>query len=147
MKAELETGLKVKALHSDGGGEYTAKHVQQYLEDRGITHKMMMADTPQHNGVAEWLNRTLLDKTRAMLSDANLPESYWLEALNYAVLLHNVSPSKFLGTTPTEEYTGTKPDISRLRVFGCVAHVYVPAHARGKLSARSMACTFLGFAQ
>jgi len=146
-KAELETGLKVKALRSDGGGEYTAKHVQQYLEDRGITHEMTTADTPQHNGVAERLNRTLLDKTRAMLSDANLPKSYWLEALNYAVLLHNVSLSKSIGTTPTEEYTGTKPDISRLRVFGCMAHVHVPAHARGKLSAHLMACTFLGFAQ
>jgi len=54
----------------------------------------------------------LLEKTRAMLSDANLPETYWLEALNYAVLLHNISPSKSLGTTPTEEYTGTKLDIS-----------------------------------
>jgi hypothetical protein len=45
-KAELETGLKVKALCSDGGGEYMAKHVQQYLKDHGITHKMMTADTP-----------------------------------------------------------------------------------------------------
>jgi len=47
-----------------------------------------------------------------MLSDANLPKSYWLEALRYAVILHNVSPSKSLGTTPTEEYTGMKPDVS-----------------------------------
>jgi len=82
-----------------------------------------------------------------MLSDADLPKSYWLEALNYAVLLHNVSPSKSLGTTPTEEYTGTKPDVSRLCVFGCVAHVHVPEQVRGKLSACSMTCTFLGFAQ
>jgi transposase InsO family protein len=103
-KAKLETGLKVKALHCDGGGEYTAKHVQQYLEDRGITHEMTTADMPQHNSVTEWLNHMLLDKTRAMLSDANLPKSYWLEALNYTVLLHNVSPSKSLGMTPTEEY-------------------------------------------
>jgi hypothetical protein len=89
-----------------------AKHVQQYLKDHSITHEMMTADMPQHNGIAERLNCMLLDKTQAMLSDANLPESYWLEALNYAILLHNVSPSKSLGTTPTEAYTGTKPDVS-----------------------------------
>jgi hypothetical protein len=82
-----------------------------------------------------------------MLSDANLPKSYWLEALNYTVLLHNVSPSESLGTTPMEEYIGIKPDVSQLQVFGCVAHVHVPAHARSKLSAHSMACTFLSFAQ
>jgi hypothetical protein len=111
MRAKLEMGLKVKALCSDGGGEYMARH------------------------------------TRAMLSDANLPMSYWLEALRYTVVLHNVSPSKSLGTTPTEEYTGMKPDISQIQVFGCVAHVHIPEQARSKLSACSMACTFLGFAQ
>ena len=105
-------GLKVKALRSNGGGEYMARHVQQFLEDHGIRHEMTMADTPQHNGVAEHLNHTLLDKTHAMLSDANLPKSYWLEALRYAIVLHNVSPSKSLGTTLTEEYTGMKPDVS-----------------------------------
>jgi hypothetical protein len=47
-----------------------------------------------------------------MLSDASFPKSYWLEALNYAMLLHNISPSKSLGTTLTEEYTGIKLDIS-----------------------------------
>jgi len=43
-----------------------------------------MADTPQHNGVAEHLNHTLLEKVRAMLANADLPKPYWLEALNYA---------------------------------------------------------------
>jgi hypothetical protein len=45
-RAELEMGLKVKALHSDGGGEYMARHVQQFLEDYGIRHEMTMADMP-----------------------------------------------------------------------------------------------------
>jgi hypothetical protein len=111
-RAELETGLKVKTLCSNSRGEYTAKHIQQFLMDCGIKHEITTADTPQHNGVAEHLNCTLLDKTRAMLSNTDLSKSYWLEALNYAILLHNVSPSKSLGTTLTEEYTGTKPDVS-----------------------------------
>jgi len=46
MRAKLETGLKVKALRSDRGGEYMVKHVQQYLEDCGIKHKMTMANMP-----------------------------------------------------------------------------------------------------
>ena len=147
MRAELEMGLKVKALRSNGGGEYMVRHVQQFLEDHSIRHEMMMADMLQHNSIAEHLNCTLLDKTCAMLSDANLPMSYWLEALCYTVILHNVSPSKSLGTTLTEEYTGMKLDISQIQVFGCVAHIHVPEQARSKLSARSMACTFLRFAQ
>ena len=75
-KVKLETRLKVKTLRSDGGGEYTVAHVQQYLEERSITHEITIANTPQYNGVAECLNCTLLDKTWAMLSEANLPESY-----------------------------------------------------------------------
>lgn len=42
------------------------------------------------------LNSTLLDKVRSMLQDVSLPESYWYDALDYAVLLHNVTPTRAL---------------------------------------------------
>jgi transposase InsO family protein len=111
-QAELETGQKVKALHSDGGGEYMAGHVQQYLQEHGIKHKVTTADTPQHNGIAEHLNCTLLDKVRTMLADANLPKTYWLEVLNYTTLLYNVSSSCSVCTTPSEAYMGIKLSVS-----------------------------------
>jgi hypothetical protein len=110
-QVELETGLKVKTLCSDGGGEYMARHVKDYLVECGIKHEVTTPNTPQHNGVAEHLNRTLLDKAQAMLANVNLPKLYWLEALNYATFLHNLSPSRSVSTTPSELYTGTKPDI------------------------------------
>src|SRR5882762_224028 len=55
---KLETGARVKAVRSDGGGEYTGERTQEYLREHGIRHEMTTADTPQHNGVAEWPNRT-----------------------------------------------------------------------------------------
>jgi transposase InsO family protein len=61
-RAELKTGLKVKTLRSDRGGKYKAGHVKDYLVECGIKHEVTTPDTPQHNGVAERLNRTLLDK-------------------------------------------------------------------------------------
>jgi hypothetical protein len=145
--AKLETGQKVKVLRSNGGGEYMAGHVQQYLQEQGIKHEVTTTDMPQHNGMAEHLNCTLLDKVRTMLADANLPKSYWLEVLNYATLLHNVSPSCSIPTTPSEAYMGTKPDVSRLCVFSCIAHVHIPEHVRDKLSTHLMPCTFLRFSQ
>ena len=60
--AEVETGLHVGTLHSDGGGEYIAGEAQKFLEEKGIKHEITTANTPQHNGVAERMNRTLLDK-------------------------------------------------------------------------------------
>jgi len=89
-----------------------AQHVQDWLHERSIKHEVTTADMPQHNGVVEHLNHTLLDKSRAMLANAKLLKSYWLEALNYTTLLHNLSPSRSTATTPSKAYTGTKPDVS-----------------------------------
>ena len=102
-----------------------AQHIQDWLHEHSIKHEVTTADTPEHNGIAECLNHTLLDKSHAMLANTNLPKSYWLEALNYTTFLHNLSPSHSITTTPSEAYTGTKPDVSRLHVFGCMAHVHV----------------------
>jgi len=74
---ELETGHRLKVLRSDGGGEYIAREVQSFLKDKGVKHEMTMADTPQHNGVAERMNRTLVERVRTMLIDAELPDGYW----------------------------------------------------------------------
>jgi transposase InsO family protein len=86
-------GYKLKAFRTDGGGEYMSKHFESYLKTKGIHHEITMLNTPQHNGVAERLNRTLIEKVHTMLSDAKLPKSYWFDALEYAVILQNVLPT------------------------------------------------------
>ena len=112
-RVELETGQRLKVLRSDGGGEYTAGGVQSFLQEKGIRHKLTTADTPQHNGVAERMNRTLVEQVRTILLDAELPNSYWWDALQYAALLHNVSPTRSLAdSTPEESWSGNKPDVS-----------------------------------
>jgi len=145
---ELETGQKLKVLRSDGGGEYTAGEVQSFLKEKGIKHELTTADTPQHNGVAEHMNRTLVERVRTMLVEAELPDTYWWDALRYATLLHNVSPTRSLSdSTPKESWSGNKPDVSRLHVFSCRAFVHIPNKLCGKLSAKSLVCTFIGYAQ
>jgi transposase InsO family protein len=74
-------------FRTDGEGEYMSKHFESYLKTKGIHHEITMLNTSQHNGMAERLNQTLMEKVRAMLSDAKLPESYWFDALEYAVIL------------------------------------------------------------
>ena len=54
--------MTAQILHSNGGGEYTTSSVQTYLKHKGIKHEITTPDTPQHNGVAERMNWTLLDK-------------------------------------------------------------------------------------
>ena len=139
--AELKTGEHIFALRSDRGGEYTANTVQEYLRDKGIKHELTTPDTPQHNGVAECMNQTLLDKVRAMLIDAELPEAYWFDALRYAAHIHNVTLTHALeNITPEEVWSGNKPDISDLRVFRARAFVHIPESQRQKLDSHLLIC-------
>lgn len=78
---ERESGLKIKMLHSDNGGEYKSKDFDNYLAANGIQRRLTVHDTPEHNGVAEGLNRTLLEKVRAMLHAADLPGNLWGESM------------------------------------------------------------------
>src|SRR6267142_74773 len=79
-QVELETGKQLKVLRTDRGGEYIGENVQEFLE-KGIQHEITTPDMPQHNGVAEHMSRTLVKRVQMMLFNANLPKSYWFEAL------------------------------------------------------------------
>ena len=145
LHSEPETGHYVKILCRDGGGEYTGSTLIKWLDGKGIKHKLTTPDTPQHNGIAEHMNRTLLDKVQSMLTDAELPDTYWYDTLTYATHLHNVSLTHALeDMTPEEVYSGNKLDVSCLHVFGCKAFVHIPDKQCTKLRARSLICTFLG---
>ena len=56
---EKEQGRSVKCLRSDNGGEYTSREFQDYCEECGIRRHFLVKGTPQQNGVAERMNRTL----------------------------------------------------------------------------------------
>ena len=58
---------QVQVLRSDKGGEYLSFELKRYLEAHGTIHQTTCSDTPQHNGLAEWKNRHLLEVVRASL--------------------------------------------------------------------------------
>ena len=114
---------KIKTLHTDNGGEYTSTEFSTYLKK--VCHELMVQKTLQQNGVAERMNRTLVETVHSMLSGAKLPKKFWAEALNTAVYLRNRSPSRAVQeVTPFEALIKQKPDVSHFRVFGCyVMHI------------------------
>jgi hypothetical protein len=61
-----------------------------------------------------------------MLADAKLQHKFWAETLSTAVYLRNRSPSVAVkGKTPFEDWTGQKPNLKHLRVFGCEAYAHL----------------------
>ena len=91
--------MKIEYLRTDGGKEYEG-YVTPVLEALGIEHHTTAPDSPQSNGRAERLNRTLVEMVRAMLYQANLPESFWAEAMSSAAYILN-----FLRSTAIDNRT------------------------------------------
>jgi len=110
---KTQHGYKIKRLRSDRGGEYLSNEFDAHLATHRIECRLTAHDMPQENGVAERLNRTLLEKVRAMLHGAQLPKSLWGEALAHATWLKNRTSTKALEqVTPLQALTGAKPDLS-----------------------------------
>ena len=143
---ERSTNQKLKALRTDNGGEYLSTEFQTFLRKEGVRHELTVPKTPEQNGVAERMNRTLVESVRAMLADARLPHRFWAEALSTAVYLRNRSPAMAIkGMTPFEALTGEKPNVEHLRVFGCAAYAHVAKDDRKKLDVKSRKCILLGY--
>ena len=142
---EKATGAAVRTVRTDRGGEYMSHELAQYFTDKGIQHQLTAPYTPQQNGAAERLNRTLMERVRAMLQDMQLPQHLWAEAVVAANYARNRSPSLDRTQTPWELLMGSKPDVSMLRVFGARAYVHVPKHQRSKLDSKSQRGIMVGY--
>ena len=124
----------MKIIRSDNGGEYSSNGFAELCAEKEILHEFINPYNPEPNGVTERLNRTVMEAARSVLYKANLPLNFWAEACSVAVYLHNRSPAVALkDQTPFECLFGTKPDVSNLRVFGCMCEtVNVDAKAHKK---------------
>ncbi|KAE8673308.1 hypothetical protein F3Y22_tig00111794pilonHSYRG00058 [Hibiscus syriacus] len=146
-RVELDSGNKIKCFRTDNGGEYTNEEFDDFCRKECIKRQFTVANTPQQNGVAERINRTLLERTRAMLRDACLKKSLWAEAVNTACYLVNRAPSTAIELkTPMEMWTGKPADYSNLHVFGSIVYVLYNAQEISKLDPKSRKCKFLGYA-
>lgn len=146
--AENQTGKRIKILRSDNGGEYISNNYENFLKKCGIRHQTSMPYTPQQNGVAERMNRTLQERARCMVFNAGVTKSFWAEAVATAAYIINRSPTNGLtDVTPEEAWTGMKPDLSHLRVFGCKAMVHVPKQKRRKWDVKSNELIFVGYCE
>ena len=127
-------------------GELVSKAMSDYCLVNGITHLRTAPYTSAHNGRAERLHRTLLDKARTMRLACSAPPNMWDEFCATAAYLTNLTASSSLnGKTPFELWHGRTPSLSHLREIGCLAYALIPTH-NPKILQRSTPCKMIGYA-
>jgi hypothetical protein len=143
--AENVAGRRIKTLRSNRGGEFLSGEFAQVCESAGIQRHLTAPYSPQQNGVVERRNRSVMAMARSLLKGMCVPGRLWGEAVRHAVYILNRLPTKAMGNrTPYEAWTGKKPHLAHLRVFGCTAHAKITTPHLKKLDDRSAPYVYLG---
>lgn len=145
-ETERERNEKVSTIRCDNGGEYTSNDFRHWCTEKGIKLDLTVPYTPQLNGKAERLNRTLLNKTRALLFDSELGKEMWGEAIYCATYIINRLPSESLeNKTPYEKWHGKRPNIANIQKFGSKVYAkLIPTNIK-KLDPRSKKLIMIGY--
>ena len=111
-------------IRTDNAKEFLSKEIKQWLTRRGIVHELSAPYSPESNGKAERLNRTLMDTARSIMATAkHIPryQKLWAEFVNTANYLRNrlyASAANDKNKTPFEAIFGRKPDLSHVQKLG-----------------------------
>ncbi|CAA7059283.1 unnamed protein product [Microthlaspi erraticum] len=140
---ENQISKKLKVLRTDNGLKFCNSRFDEYCKRHGIERHRTCTYTPQQNGVAERMNRTVMEKVRCMLDESGLGEAFWAEAASTTAYLINRSPASAIDhNVPEQLWLNKKPGYKHLRRFGSVAYVH---QDQGKLKPRALKGVFLGY--
>ncbi|GJX82087.1 ribonuclease H-like domain-containing protein [Tanacetum coccineum] len=143
IKEQLEdfedfNGWSVIRWRSENALNFKNRDMLEFCGNKGIKQEYSNARTPQQNGVAERMNRTLIEAARTMLADSLLPTTFWAEAVSTACYIFNrVRVTKPQNKTPYELLFGHKPIISYIRPFGCHVTILDTLSVLGKFDGKS----------
>jgi len=87
---------KVKIFRTDNGSEFFSHAFQTLVSSLGILHQSTCVYTPQQNGVAERMHRTILNMARALRFQASVPLKFWGECVLTSVYFLNKLPTRSL---------------------------------------------------
>jgi hypothetical protein len=139
---------KIKILRSDNGREYTSKEFINFCKDVRIKMELTTTYNPQQNGVAERKNRTIMEAVKTMIHDQDLLMQLWEEASRTTVYVKNKLSHSALGfKTPENMFSEKKPEVSHLKIFGCLVFVHVPKEKRTKLDPSGKKGIFVGYCE
>ncbi|PLW57143.1 hypothetical protein PCANC_01882 [Puccinia coronata f. sp. avenae] len=147
---EKDKCFGIMSLRSDNGGEYTSNEFTKcILSEEGIAHEPGPPHSPELNGVAKQMNRTISNLVRCSLLTAKLPKNFWADALRHLMFTLNSipchTPAGFL--SPNSILGLPAVDLTYLHSFGCLAWHKVPEANRRKLDVKGHSGILLSYIQ
>ncbi|POM61391.1 hypothetical protein PHPALM_29598, partial [Phytophthora palmivora] len=145
----VKTQLKVrmKKIRCDNARELTALG-DTCKRNYGMECSLTVKHTPEQNGVAERMIRTVSERMRCLLVHFELPEGLWAEAANTAAYCVNIVPNTTRSMeVPYAVWFRETPAYTRLRTFGCAVLAYIDKVERKKLNARAREAIFVGYSR
>ena len=142
----LNHGKSMK-WHTDNGGEFMSHSIDDFCEEFAVRRSFSVPYAPPTNAHAERMWSTILRPVRTMLAASHVHDSFWPYAAAHATYLHNIMPSSRLAgeMSPYQALHGMKPDVSKVRVWGCTAWYLLPEHEiTNKISPRALPAVHLG---
>ena len=150
LKSQVETQYdsKIRCIRLDNGEEYISKRFNQYCANQGIAHQTSAPYSPQQNGLAERINRSLGEGTRALLMHMYVARVWWAKALMTVAHMINRAPnSARVGMSLWKSLTGNKLDLSYFRVFGLSGYYRDDDSKRTKLDSKANRFMFLRYSE
>ncbi|SGY65996.1 BQ5605_C004g02611 [Microbotryum silenes-dioicae] len=149
QRVERSRDCNVAIFHSDNGREFVNNSLKAFFRERGIEHRTTVPYAHYQNGVIERGWRTMFETVRIWLLVSGLPLSFWAFAATAFTYVSNRRPTAALpGSTPFKMYHLLKPNVSRFRVWGCVAYVRIaPERRASKIEPPRVKARFIGYAE
>ena len=134
-----------RTVRVDQGGELNSQAFKNMIAEEKYSLELTGSDSSAQNGLIENPNRTYGQMMRCMLHSSELGPEFWSFALRHAVYVKNRIPHHTIKTTPFEKFTGKRPNLSNLKIFGSKVYAKKPGKRPYKLDPHTASGIFLGY--
>lgn len=116
----------IRVIRTDNGTEFVNSVCSSLFQQLGIIHQKTCVYTSQQNGVAERKHRHILEVTRAIRFQTEIPIKFWGHCVLAAVYLINRIPSIVINNqSPYERLYRRRPSYNHMKVLGCLCYAKI----------------------
>jgi hypothetical protein len=149
LKRQFETSIK--GIHLDNAKEFKGSKWDSYTKKEGIYNDYISPYSQEQNGIAERLNRYIIEHLLSIIHEKTIPLYLWPYIVKSIIHIKNRTYNSTIKKTPYEAITGQKPDITYIRTLGSLCYYLKPKEVRtqkgdlGKLAYKANKGILVGF--